>query len=122
MLHHDVEGKGLHIDSESAWCETPVNICNYRIDFQNRDKDQIYSTQSTGTQWNCRFGEIENAINHGFDVHRGVECARLFVNEEFRGNSVTPYINGPRYLSVSYMLNCIFRSVIQLSTCSGRLS
>lgn len=85
ILHHAIDGKGLHVDKETSWYKVPAQVCNYRIDYQNRGEGKIWSTRKGGTVWDCKFGGFSGPTITNFNLHRGVECARLFVNEEFKG-------------------------------------
>lgn len=64
-----------------------ANICNYRIDFQNRGLDgKIWSTHKGATENSCawRLSAIRE-LNTPRHVKPGYQCARLFVGGTFRG-------------------------------------
>jgi len=100
---HQIDGSGLHITQEDAWY-TPsptvvgaiwgANICNWRIDFQNRSASNgsIASTWSGLTNSGCYTTGVHRNVNN-INVTTGVQCARLFINGVFRGeqcHSVSP--------------------------------
>lgn len=92
-LHHTIFGKGLHIDKEISKYNVPAQVCNYHIDYQNRGEGKIYSTHVGKTVWDCTPGGAVGPELTNVDVKRGVQCARLFVNEEFKGeqcHSINP--------------------------------
>jgi hypothetical protein len=61
------------------------NICNWRIDFQNRYGSTIYSTSSGTLNSNCQMTGVSRTRATNWTAKVGVECARLFVNGTFRG-------------------------------------
>ncbi len=88
-LAHDIQGGSTYIRSEAAQylLFASANICNYRIDFQNRDiHGNIMKTWVGPTQYNCAWRwSMKREINQPFYVSRGKQCARLFVGGAFRG-------------------------------------
>lgn len=90
LLSHTIVTSGLTIKSEGS-VYTPgsllgIQICNYRIDYQNRWNSTIYSTVSTGLHDRCIVGlPIIDNYNTTRTVKTGSLCARLFVNGTFRG-------------------------------------
>lgn len=94
-LIHSIRGSGLRANSETAtYSPAPSavgaiwgsNICNWRIDFQNRraSNNSIATTWPGETNSGCTTKlPSRTARNIGFV--RGVQCARLFVNGVFRG-------------------------------------
>lgn len=94
QIYHIIEGDGRYIEQESALyapvvsIATPwgVNICNWRIDFQNRSAtDNSIITTSVGTtRGGCSVLNVKRA-KWDFNVQRGKQCARLYVNGTFRG-------------------------------------
>jgi hypothetical protein len=88
-LLHEIRGSGLVIDSEAATIYWGITvqppICNWRFDFQNREGGTIFSTYSTPVHEDCSYGTFWVDESGPWHVHRGAQCARLFVNGTFRG-------------------------------------
>lgn len=86
QIYHRIDGNGLRIDYETMTYTAPANICNYRVDYQNRDMNgNIVFTHSNGDHLGCQFGMVgDNGISN-VDVQPGMMCARLFVSGAFRG-------------------------------------
>ncbi|MFW9114784.1 hypothetical protein [Corynebacterium striatum] len=85
-LEHAIEGKGHHIDSESASATfTNGTMCNWRVDYQNRDEHGIHATRKGKTHNDCSLGHVHDDGFKNSDVKGNAECARLFVMGEFRG-------------------------------------
>ena len=85
-LEHAIKGKGGHIDSESASVTfTNGTLCNWRVDYQNRDENGIHATRKGATHNDCSLGHAHDAGFKNFDVKSNAECARLFVMGEFKG-------------------------------------
>lgn len=92
-LAHRIDGSGLSLSGENAiygpaigigipW---GVNLCNWRIDFQNRPAAGGVASTSTGPiHSTCSTFGIERTRGP-FKAKAGVQCARLFVNSTFRG-------------------------------------
>ncbi|MCL1800261.1 MAG: hypothetical protein FWG25_02695 [Promicromonosporaceae bacterium] len=89
VLTHKIVGSGLTVTSETAsWTGvTNFQLCNYRVDFQNRYGSTIYSTHTTGLHTGCTtFGSGSmSAQNVPYTLKTGAQCARLYVNGTFRG-------------------------------------
>lgn len=84
MLDHVINGSGLTINSEVAEAEG-LNLCNYRIDFQNRYGNTIYRTDVGNTYWGCKLLTTGPIYSRFKSVNRGVQCARVFVNGQYAG-------------------------------------
>lgn len=90
ILSHTIITSGLTIKSESS-IYTPASllgtqICDYKIDYQNRDGSTIYSTVNTGLHDLCLIGvPIVDNYNTSRTVKTGKLCARFFVSGTFRG-------------------------------------
>lgn len=92
-LTHKIEGSGLTINKETAVYQPSlgaggvwgVNICNWRIDFQNRDLRNISSTSIGTTHASCDVIGVSRTKSTTVTVKQGVQCARLYVNGTFRG-------------------------------------
>ncbi len=89
-LAHDIQGGSTYIRQEAAQYAlvAQANVCNYRIDFQNRDVNtgRIWSTDRGATVNGCswRFSVVRQ-ISVPHHVKPGLQCARLFVGGTFRG-------------------------------------
>lgn len=94
QIFHRINGSGTHIDFETATYTTAANICNYRIDYQNRDiNGHIVATHSNGNHLGCAWGMVGDQGIHNLNVQPGMMCARLFVSGAFRGEQchhITP--------------------------------
>lgn len=86
QIYHAIDGGGTWIEYERATYTAPARICNYRMDYQNRDlRGNIVRTWSNGTHVGCINGMAgDQGISHE-RVQRGMMCARLFVSGAFRG-------------------------------------
>lgn len=97
-LFHSVSASGLTINSESVtYSPSPSvigaiwgsNVCNARLDFQNRmgtGADAIIYTTWTGALLTgCRTLGISRSKSTTVKVKTGLQCARLFVAGSFRG-------------------------------------
>lgn len=85
-LNHQIIGQGTHIQSETANISaTASQICNWRVDYQNRFQNQIYATYPGATHWDCSFGSASDVGPSNINVRPGAQCARLYVMGEFRG-------------------------------------
>jgi hypothetical protein len=93
-LIHQINGSGLSIPSEWAVYSPStgvggiwgVNICNWRIDFQNRSSSNngIILTRVGATHAGCSLTGVSRTLSN-FTVKQGKECARLYVNGTYRG-------------------------------------
>jgi len=93
-LIHQINGSGLSIPSEWAVYSPStgiggiwgVNICNWRIDFQNRSSSNntVIATRVGPTLAGCSLSGVSRTILN-ITVKQGSECARLYVNGTFRG-------------------------------------
>lgn len=90
VLYHKVNGSGLKMTSEFAQVNPVTSIvCNYKIQFQNRYGNSIYSTTSTPLQNGCL--SVFNTSSEIFNpsgkrtLKRGLQCARLFINGVYAG-------------------------------------
>ncbi len=88
-LAHDIQGGSTYIRQEAAQYVliASASICNYRIDFQNRDlRGRIVRTYTGNTVNKCaRLVTVVRQIRKPFHVQPGVQCARLYVGGKFRG-------------------------------------
>lgn len=85
-LEHSIKGKGGHIESESASATfTNGTMCNWRVDYQNRDENGIHVTRKGKTHNDCSFGHAHDDGFQNFDVKGNAECVRLFVMGEYKG-------------------------------------
>ena len=94
-LYHQVTGSGLTITNETAaYVPSPgigfvwnIQICNWRIDFQNRQGSTILTTSTGATYYNCTPLGIGIGRTNGSTRTLGVgdECARLYVGYVYRG-------------------------------------
>lgn len=86
QIYHAIDGAGTWIDYERATYTAPARICNYRMDYQNRDLNgKIVGTWSNGTHVGCITGMAGDQGIHRKRVQRGMMCARLFISGAFRG-------------------------------------
>lgn len=88
-LAHDIQGGSTYIRQEAAryLLLASANICNYRIDFQNRGLDgTIWGTDRGATENSCAWRlSATRELNVPRHVRPGYQCARLFVGGIFRG-------------------------------------
>lgn len=88
-LAHEIQGGSTYIRQEAAQylLLASANICNYRIDFQNRDLNgKIWSTDRGATQNSCAWRtSVVRELNVPRHVKPGHQCARLYVGGIFRG-------------------------------------
>lgn len=85
-LNHEIIGEGTYIASETAnIAATGSQICNWRVDYQNRFQDQIFATYPGATHWDCSFASATDVGPSDIHVQPGSQCARLYVMGEFRG-------------------------------------
>lgn len=86
LLTHEIRGSGTWVDYAGAFYATPTQVCNYRIDYQNRGTDgRIFNTWKGSNVWDCTFGVVNGASLYSLNLYPGSQCARLFVNGVFRG-------------------------------------
>lgn len=88
-LTHAINGSGLTINKEvaayAAGGAIAAQICNWQIVFQNRYGSTIYSTRSTAVQEGCSYVTFSAYAQGPFTVKTGLQCARLYVNGNYRG-------------------------------------
>lgn len=60
-------------------------VCNWRIDYQNRNGSTVYRTYRGATHATCNFGAMYDIGPSNVTVRKGKQCARLFVGGSFRG-------------------------------------
>lgn len=63
LLTHEIRGSGTWVDYAGAFYATPTQVCNYRIDYQNRGTDgRIFNTWKGSNVWDCTFGVVIRSV------------------------------------------------------------
>ena len=91
FLTHTIWGSGLFLSEESAsYMPTPVigpiNLCNWRIDWQSRAGSTVYST-SQGVLHGCSwagYGASRDTTPRGWAKQSSM-CARIYISLTYRG-------------------------------------
>jgi hypothetical protein len=88
LLQHTLSGSGLTVDQDTAnyTFGVQVQLCNYQTAFQNRKGSTIYSTRWSAYHAGCSYGAaLMQNVKGPFQVKNGQQCARLYVNGNFKG-------------------------------------
>lgn len=87
--HYHLDGSRLSVTHQhTRWVPTLINnvrLCNWRVAYQNRSGNTIYSTRWSPTSSGCTWGTGYNNLSSDYTVKRGVQCAKLYVQGYFRG-------------------------------------
>lgn len=85
-LQHRIIGSGNYIETEGSQYRVPSTICNWRVDYQNRNGAQIHTTFVGQTHVGCSFGAVADTGPTNVYVKSGSQqCARLYIGDHFRG-------------------------------------
>lgn len=85
-LQHRIIGSRNHIENEGVQYRVPSTVCNWRVDYQNRNGAQIHRTFVGKTHTGCGFGAVADNGPHNVYVKSGSQqCARLYIAGKFRG-------------------------------------
>lgn len=85
-MQHRIIGSGNYIETEGVQYRVPSTICNWRVDYQNRNGGKIHRTFVGKKHTGCGFGVMADTGPRNVHVKSGSQqCARLFIADKFRG-------------------------------------